>query len=84
MILQVAQRHVGFTLIELILVSVVLSILLAAAAPRFQQTAQRLRAEQSAFECAQLLRMAHERAIAEGETLCGSGIPKAVTSSSTA
>ena len=69
MILQVAQRHVGFTLIELILVSVVLSILLAAAVPRFQQTAQRLRAEQAAFECAQLLRMAHERAIAEGRDI---------------
>ena len=59
----------GFTLLELILVSVVLSILLAAAVPRFQQTAQRLRAEQTAFECAQLLRMAHERAIAEGRDI---------------
>ena len=56
----------GFTLVELILVSVVLGILLAASAPRFQQTAQRMRAEQAAFECAQLLRLAHERAVAEG------------------
>lgn len=53
-------------MIELVLVAVVLSILLAATAPRFSLTAQRLRVEQSAFELAQLLRAAHEQAVVGG------------------
>ncbi|MBI2104561.1 MAG: hypothetical protein HYT90_03120 [Candidatus Omnitrophica bacterium] len=56
----------GFTLIELALVAVVLIILVAAAAPRLQQTALRLRVEQAASELAQLLRAAHEQAVASG------------------
>ena len=55
----------GFTFIELVLVCIVLSLLLLASIPRFQQTAQRLRLEHTAFGLAQLLRAAHERAIAE-------------------
>lgn len=43
-----------------------LGILLSASVPRFQHTAQRLRAEQAAFELAQLLRAAHEHAVAQG------------------
>lgn len=39
---------------------------MVAAIPRFQQTAQRLRAEQTASEFAQMLRYAHERAVTEG------------------
>ena len=56
----------GFTLIEVVLVAIALTVLLTATLPRFRQTAQRLRAEQTAFEFTQLLRYAHERAVAEG------------------
>ena len=64
-----SQWLIGFTLIEVVLVAVVLAILLTAAVPRFQQTAERLRVEQAAFEFAQLLRMAHERAVAESRAM---------------
>jgi type II secretion system protein H len=59
----------GFTLVEVILVAVVLALLLAAVVPRFQQTAQRLQTEQAAFALTQLLRYAHERAVAQGEAM---------------
>jgi type II secretion system protein H len=59
----------GFTLIEIVLVAVVLAILLAASVPRFQQTSHRLRAEQLAFEFAQLLRYVHGRAVAQGDVI---------------
>jgi type II secretion system protein H len=59
----------GFTLIEVVLVTAVLAILLVAAAPQFQRTADRLRVEQAASELAQLLRVAHARAVAEGREL---------------
>lgn len=62
----------GFTLIELAIVSAVIAILLVTVVPRFQQTMLRLRAEQTAFELAHLLRYAHERAISSGqETVWG-------------
>ena len=48
------------------IVAAVLAILLTLTMPRFQGTAQRLRTEQAAFETAQWLRLAHERAISEG------------------
>ena len=48
------------------LVTVVIAVLLTAAVPRLQQTAQRMRAEQAAFEMAQLLRAAHEQAVVCG------------------
>ena len=57
----------GFTLIELALVAVVIAVLLAGAIPRLQQAAQRMRAEQAAFELAHLLRVAHEQAVSAGE-----------------
>jgi type II secretion system protein H len=56
----------GFTLVEVVLVAVIIGVLLASVAPRFQQTSQRLRAEHAAFELAQLARLAHERAVSEG------------------
>ncbi len=56
----------GFTLIEVVLVSVLVSLLLLATIPRFQRTAQRLRLERSVFELAQLLRSAHAQAVSEG------------------
>ena len=59
----------GFTLVEVILVAVVLGLLLTAAVPRFQQTAQRLQTEQTAFALTQLLRYAHERAVAQGDAI---------------
>jgi type II secretion system protein H len=59
----------GFTLVEIILVSAILVILLLASVPRFSQTAQRLRVEQAAFELTQLLRVAHERAVFEGQDI---------------
>ena len=59
----------GFTLIEVVLVAAVLAILLTASIPRFQQTAQRLRVEQAAFELAQWLRVAHERAVADNQEI---------------
>lgn len=43
----------------------VLAVLLAASLPRFQGTAERLHTEQRAFEMAQLIRYARERAIAQ-------------------
>ena len=55
----------GFTLIEVVLIATIISILLAASLPRFQQTAQRLRVEQSAFALAQLLRFAHELSVTD-------------------
>ena len=54
---------------EILLVPAVIAILLAAVAPRFAATSLRLRAERTAFEFAQLLRYAHERAVAQGETV---------------
>jgi type II secretion system protein H len=56
----------GFTLIEIVLVAVVLGVLMTASLPGFRRTAQRLRVEHAAFELAQLARLAHERAVAEG------------------
>ena len=61
------EVRVGFTLIEIVLVAVIIAILAAASIPRFAQTAQRLRAEHAAFEMAQLLRLAHERAVSESD-----------------
>ena len=59
----------GFTLIELILVFTVIGILLVASIPRFQQTQERLRVEQSAFDLTQLLRYAHALAAAQGNEI---------------
>ena len=56
----------GFTLIELALVTVTVGILALAALPRFQHTAERLSAERSAFQVAQLLRYAHTIAVSQG------------------
>ncbi|PIQ84120.1 MAG: hypothetical protein COV75_03925 [Candidatus Omnitrophica bacterium CG11_big_fil_rev_8_21_14_0_20_63_9] len=58
-------RPHGFTLLELVIVTVVITILLSVTIPRFHHTTTRLRVEQAAFECAQLLRTAHARAVAE-------------------
>ncbi|MBI1992245.1 MAG: hypothetical protein HYS71_03270 [Candidatus Omnitrophica bacterium] len=63
------QSTIGFTLIEVVLVAALLALLLAGALPRFQATAQRLRAERAAFELAQLCRYAHERAVAQGDVI---------------
>jgi len=51
------------------LVATVLALLLVGAAPRFAETAQRLRVEQTVFEFAQLLRYAHARAVAQGDVI---------------
>jgi len=51
-----------------VLVSVVLSLLLAASIPAFQGTAKRLEIERTAFALAQQLRYAHARAVTEGQT----------------
>ena len=56
----------GFTLIEAVLIATIISILLAASLPRFQQTAQRLRVEQAAFALTQLLRFSHELSVTDG------------------
>lgn len=69
---RVPARSHGVTLVELVVVCAVLALLLAVSAPRFQQTAQRLRAERAAFEFAQLLRYAHERAVADGSVMVAS------------
>jgi Tfp pilus assembly protein FimT len=53
-------------LVELSLVAVVLAVVLAVSMPGLRRTAERLRAEHAAFELAQLLRLAHERAVTEG------------------
>jgi type II secretory pathway pseudopilin PulG len=53
------------TLVELVLVAVVLTILLTAAMPGLRRTSERIQAERAAFELAQLLRLAHERAVTE-------------------
>lgn len=59
----------GFTLVEVVLVTLVLTLLLVEAIPKFDRTFQRLRAEQIAFEFTQLLRYAHERAVSQGEVI---------------
>ena len=61
------MKRAGFTFIELVLVTIVLSILLVAVMPRFQHTMQAQRLEHRAFEFVQLLRYAHEQAIAENQ-----------------
>ena len=66
---RIGTSAAGFTLIELALVAVVIAILLSGAVPRLQQVAQRMRAEQAAFELAHLLRVAHEQAVSEGEEI---------------
>ena len=53
-------------MIELVLVALIIAVLAAASIPRLSGTALRLRAEQAAFEMAQLLRLAHEQAVSEG------------------
>jgi type II secretion system protein H len=63
------RKCVGFTLVEVILVAMVLGLLLTASVPRFAQTAQRLRTEQTAFALTQLLRYAHERAVIQGSPM---------------
>ena len=62
-----SQCALGFTLIELTLVIVTMGIVLLAATPRLQQTAQRLRAEQASTELTQLMRVAHEQAVSSGQ-----------------
>jgi len=59
----------GFTLIEVVVVAAVITVLLVASVPAFQQTFQSLRAEQAAFEVTQLLRVGRERAVAEGRPM---------------
>lgn len=59
----------AFTLIELILVSVILAILLVAAIPNFQRSSRHFSLEQHAFELAHLLRYARERAVAESQSI---------------
>src|SRR3989338_9099966 len=59
----------GFTLVELIVVAVIMGILLVGVAPRLRQTAERLRAEQAAFEIAQSLRYAHAQAVTQARTV---------------
>ena len=59
----------AFTLIEIVLVAVMLSALLLGSVPGFQRTAQRLRLEQGAFECAGLARLARERAVNEARPM---------------
>ena len=49
--------------------ALVLGMLMMATVPRFQQTAQRLQTEQTAFALTQLLRYAHERAVAQGDQI---------------
>ena len=67
----------GFTLLEVVLVSVVIVLLLAAAMPRFQQASERLRAEQTAFALTQLLRAAREQAVVQGRTVVWAWDPAA-------
>jgi len=62
-------RSSSFTLIELVFVMAILGILLATSLPRFLRTADRLRTERAASELAQILRYAHERAVAEGREM---------------
>ncbi len=59
----------GFTLIELVLVAVVLGILLVGTVPKFSHTVERLRVERAAFELAQLMRYARERAVSDGQAM---------------
>ena len=54
-------------MIEIVLVAVIIAILATASIPRLSQTAQRLRTEHAVFEMAQLLRLAHERAVSESD-----------------
>lgn len=57
----------GFTFIELIFVTVVLGLLLAAAIPRMQQGWVTFQTEQAAFELAQTLRIARVLAITQSQ-----------------
>ena len=59
----------GFTLVELALVTLVITILVAATAPRLHHTAQRLRIERAAAEAAHLFRAAHEDAVAGAQPI---------------
>jgi len=62
------DKH-GFTLIELILVSIVLAVLIAVAVPGFSKTSRRFQSEQTAFHLAQFLRYARGLAVIEQATI---------------
>ena len=59
----------AFTLAELVLVAVVITVLVTAATPQLSRTARRLRVEQTAFELVHLLRAAHEQAVFLGTAM---------------
>lgn len=59
----------GFTFVELILVTLVMVILLAASLPAFSHSAARMRVERTAFSMAQLFRYARERAVSQSQTI---------------
>ena len=69
----------GFTFIELIFVTLVMSILLMSAAPRFHETTKRLEAEHTAFALAQQLRYAHTLAVANGQPVRWAWVAKQTT-----
>lgn len=63
---RIRRLRQGFTLLEIIIVGVILAILVAASVPRFQQSAEGLRAQQTALSFQQLFRYAHQRAAFSG------------------
>lgn len=70
-------RHgAGFTLVEIVLVAIVIGALLVSSVPGFVRTMERLRAERSAFELAQLLRSAREQAVTGGDPVTWSWDPQ--------
>ena len=66
--IRASSRRSGFTLLEILLVTVILAILLGLVTPRFRNSFDSLQFKNFVLNTAALLRYAHDRAILEKET----------------
>jgi prepilin-type N-terminal cleavage/methylation domain-containing protein len=62
-------RQAGFTLLELLVVTLILMVLVGVAVPQFRRTFRHLQLQVFASDVATLLTYAHRRAVATGEVL---------------
>ncbi len=56
----------GFTLIELILLTIIIAVLVAASTPQFRRTFSALKLREASYNLAKLINFAQEKAIVEG------------------
>lgn len=62
-------RQAGFTLLELLVVTLILMVLVGVSVPQFRRTFRHLQLQVFASDVATLLTYAHRRAVARGEVL---------------